>query len=65
MDIERAISQGIDSARIYRKDGAAPYHMQHPLFKPWWEAVVLKADCPWMSESEVRQRVRKTMMRKR
>lgn len=64
MDIDRAISQGIDSARHHRKDGAAPYNQYHPLFKAWWEAVVLKADLPFMSDNEIHQRVKQTMRKR-
>ncbi|HKY21291.1 MAG TPA: hypothetical protein VJM31_08735 [Vicinamibacterales bacterium] len=57
MQRERAIQQGIDSARMYRKDGPFEYPMEHPLFAFWWEAVVLKSDCPDLSDSFIRKDV--------
>lgn len=53
MNRERAILQGIDSARVYRKDGPWPYHEQHPLFHYFWEGCVLKSDCPWLSDKQI------------
>ncbi len=53
----RAIQQGIDSARVYRKDGPWPYHQHHPLFNYFWEACVLYSDCPWLSDRQIAQDV--------
>ena len=59
--ITRAISQGIDSARFNRKEGEFEYQMGHPLFKPWWEAVVMKSDVPDYSESRIQALVRQNL----
>lgn len=55
--IERAIAQGIDSARAGGKDAPSPYHDNHPLFPFWWTACVTKTDCRDLSESRIRERV--------
>ncbi len=64
MDVNRAIRQGIDSARHFNKDGESPYHLRHPLFPYWWEGVVLKADCRDFSESRIMEEARKRAKRK-
>lgn len=61
---ERAIQLGIDSARMYRKDGPTEYPMEHPLFGYWWEAVVLKADRPDLSDSYITRDVMTRLARK-
>lgn len=55
--IERAIQQGIDSARANHKNGEAPYHLRHPLFPFYWTAVVTKSDCRDLDDKRIRQRV--------
>lgn len=55
--IDRAIQQGIDSARSYRKDGEGPYHDLHPLFMFWFSAVVKKSDCRDWTDSRIRKAV--------
>jgi len=58
MDTSRAIQQGIDAARCLRKDAHSPYHDHHPLFRYWWEAVVLKSDAPSLDDTTIQQAIR-------
>lgn len=55
--IHCAINQGIDAARIAGKDADSPYHNCHPMFRYWWEALVMKYDDRDKSESCVRKAV--------
>ena len=64
MDVKRAILQGIDSARMYRKDGDSPYHHRHPLWPYWWNAVVAKSDCRDLNETTIQREVLKRLKRK-
>jgi hypothetical protein len=59
--IDRAISQGIESARHNRKDGEFEYDLKHPLFNPWWEGVVMKSDCPDYSDSRIKRLAKQNM----
>ena len=52
-EIIRAVRQGMDAARFYGKLAPSPYHNRHKLFQAWWEALVVKADCPDWSERRV------------
>ncbi len=61
MDVVRAIRQGIDSARHHRKDGEFYYDQGHPLFKPYWEAVVLKSDCRDLADDRIVRIVQKRL----
>lgn len=62
--VDRAINAGIDSARQFRKDGDWENEMGHPLWKVWWEAVVLKSDCPDYSDSRVHRLVRQNLSKR-
>jgi hypothetical protein len=56
--IERAIQQGIDSARAHKKDSAPePYNLRHPLFMYWLTALVTAQDCRDWSAHQVRDKV--------
>lgn len=59
--LDRVIEQGIDNARNNRKDGEFEYHQHHYLFKPWWEAVVMKSDMPDYSEARIKRLVRQNL----
>lgn len=63
--IDRAIEQGIDSARFHRKEGQSPYHDNHPLFPFWWTAVVTKSDLRDLSDRQIRERVLKQVKPRR
>lgn len=63
-EVLRAIRQGMDAARFYGKMAPAPYHNLHRLFSPWWEALVVKVDCPDWSEKRVIEHVKTRMRRK-
>ncbi len=52
-EIVNAVRQGMEAARFYGKDAPSPYHVRHWLWQPWWEALVVKADCPDWSEQRV------------
>ena len=62
-EVMRAIRQGMDAARMSGKMAPSPYHDRHPLFHPWWEALVTKADCRDWSEKQVIERVRSRLKR--
>lgn len=62
--VDRAIQQGIDAARVARKDADAPYDDRHPMFRYWWSAVVAKSDCRDLTDARIREHVIRECTRK-
>lgn len=56
--VDRAINYGYDAACRNRKDADGPYDLRHPMWRYFWEAVVLKSDIPDYGLERVRKEVK-------